>query len=401
MDYREVCGDRISALAFGTMRLPQKDGSIDQEQVNAMTDYAIENGINYFDTAYPYHDGKSELSIGEALSKYPRESFFLADKFPGHQFMKKYDCKGIFEEQLAKCRVEYFDFYLLHNIYENSLPTYKNEEYGIIDYFAEQKMQGRIRHLGFSTHARAENLEDILDYLEAKLGEKPDFCQIQLNYMDWTLQDAKSKVELLGSRGIPVMVMEPVRGGKLADLGEENNARLRAARPDESIASWSFRWLMGIPEVATVLSGMSSFEQMVDNVKTFSGGKPLTDDEKDMLLEIAESLKQGVPCTACRYCCEGCPMELDIPMLLAGYNDLKFQSSNTVAMQMDGTPKEQWPHNCIGCGACAAVCPQQIDIPAVMKEFADMLDKAPSWAEICRQREEAAERMRSASAELE
>ena len=395
MIYKAVCGDRISGLAFGTMRLPQKDGAIDQEQVNNMTDYAIEHGVNYFDTAYPYHDGRSELAIGEALSKHPRDSFYLADKFPGHQFMKEYDCKGIFEEQLAKCRVDYFDFYLLHNIYENSLPTYKNEEYGIIDYFAEQKKQGRIRHLGFSTHARAENLEDILDYLESRLGGKPDFCQIQLNYMDWTLQDAKAKVELLGSRGIPVMVMEPVRGGKLADLGEDNNARLKAARPDETIASWAFRWLMDIPEVATVLSGMSSFEQMADNVKTFSEGKSLTDEEKDMLMEIAESIKQGVPCTACRYCCEGCPMELDIPMLLAGYNDLKFQSSLTVGMQMDGTPKEKWPHSCIGCGACAAVCPQQIDIPSVMKEFAEMLDKSPSWAELCKQREEAAEKLRS------
>ena len=398
MLYREACGDSLSRLAFGTMRLPQNDGVIDQEQVNAMTDYAIRNGVNYFDTAYPYHDGKSELAIGEALSKYPRDSFFLADKFPGHQFMKKYDCKGIFEEQLAKCRVEYFDFYLLHNIYENSLPTYKNEEYGIIDYFVEQKRQGRIRHLGFSTHARAENLEYILDYLEIKFGGKPDFCQIQLNYMDWTLQDAKSKVELLGSRGIPVMVMEPVRGGKLADLGEENNARLKAARPDETIASWAFRWLMEIPEVATVLSGMSNFEQMVDNVKTFSEEKPLSAEEKDLLMEIAESLKQGVPCTACRYCCEGCPMELDIPMLLAGYNDMKFQSSFTVRMQMDGTPKEKWPRSCIGCGACAAVCPQQIDIPSVMNEFAEMLDKAPSWAELCRQREEAAERLRGEKA---
>ena len=359
-----------------------------------MTDYAIEQGVNYFDTAYPYHDGLSELSIGEALSKYPRDRFFLADKFPGHQFMKSYDCKGIFEEQLKKCRVEYFDFYLLHNIYENSLPTYQNEEYGIVEYFIEQKKQGRIRHLGFSTHCRAENLEGILAFLESK-GMKPDFCQIQLNYMDWTLQDAKAKVELLGSRGIPIMVMEPVRGGKLADLGEENNAKLKTARPDESVASWAFRWLMGIPEVATVLSGMSNFEQMEDNVKTFSEDKPLSDAEKSALMEIAESLKAGVPCTACRYCCEGCPMELDIPMLIAGYNDLKFQSSMTVAMQMDGTPKDKWPHSCIGCGACAAVCPQQIPIPEVMTEFAEMLNKSPSWAELCKQREEAAEKLKA------
>lgn len=395
MFYNEVCGDRISKLAFGAMRLPLKDGAIDQEQVSRMTDYAISSGVNYFDTAYPYHEGRSEIAIGEALAKYPRESYYLADKFPGHQFMKSYDCKGIFEEQLTKCRVEYFDFYLLHNVCENSLPTYQNEEYGIIKYFAEQKRLGKIRHLGFSTHARAENLEAVLDYLAGELGGDPDFCQIQLNYIDWTLQDAKSKVELLNSRGIPIMVMEPVRGGKLADLGEQNNARLKAARPDESIASWAFRWLMEVPGIATVLSGMSNFDQMVDNVRTFSEGTPLTDGETDMLMEIAESLKQGVPCTSCRYCCKGCPMELDIPMLLAGYNDLKFQSGVTVGMQMDATPREKWPDNCIACGACTAVCPQQIDIPGVMKEFSELLAKAPNWREICRQREEEAERLRS------
>ena len=188
MQYSKACGEEISKLAFGTMRLPLKeDGDIDQDQVNAMTDYAMEHGVNYYDTAYPYHDGRSEIAIGKALAKYPRDSFKLVTKFPGHQFMKKYDCEGIFNDQLKKCGVEYFDFYLLHNIYENSLPTYKNEEYGIVDYFVKQKELGRIRHPGFSTHARAENLEEILDFL----GDRVEFCQIQLNYLDWTLQDAK------------------------------------------------------------------------------------------------------------------------------------------------------------------------------------------------------------------
>ncbi|MCR4669150.1 MAG: aldo/keto reductase [Clostridia bacterium] len=392
MKYSEACGEKISKLAFGTMRLPLlEDGSIDQEQVERMTDYAMANGVNYYDTAYPYHNGYSEIAIGKALSKYPRESFKLVTKFPGHQFMKEYDCEGIFEEQLAKCGVDYFDFYLLHNIYENSFDTYRNEAFGIVDYFVKQKELGRIRHLGFSTHARAENLEEILDFL----GDRIEFCQIQLNYLDWTLQNAKKKIELLGSRGIPVMVMEPVRGGKLADLGEENNARLKALRPDESIASWALRWLVEIPEVATVLSGMSSFDQMADNVKTFNEGEPLSKEEWDMMLEIAETLKKGVPCTACRYCCNGCPMELDIPMLLAGYNDLKFAGGMTVSMQMDGTPEEKWPDKCIGCGACASVCPQHIDIPEVLSEFTEMLRNGPSWREICRQREEAAEKLKA------
>ena len=393
MQYSTACGEKISKLAFGTMRLPLKDdGSIDQNQVNEMTDYAMAHGVNYFDTAYPYHDGRSEIAIGKALAKYPRESFRLVTKFPGHQFMKKYDCDGIFHEQLAKCGVDYFDFYLFHNVYENSLATYKSGEYGIVDYFVKQKQLGKIRHLGFSTHARAENLEEILDFF----GDRIEFCQIQLNYIDWTLQDAKKKIELLGSRGIPVMVMEPVRGGKLTDLGEENNARLKGLRPGESIASWAFRWLAEIPEVATVLSGMSSLEQMKDNIRTFTDGAPLSEEEWNMMLEIAETLKKGVPCTACRYCCGGCPMGLDIPMLLAGYNDMKFASAFTVKMQMDGTPAEKWPDKCIGCGACASVCPQHIDIPEVLKEFDELLHTGPTWAELCRQREEAAEKMRAA-----
>ena len=392
MQYKEACGERISRLAFGAMRLPLlEDGSIDQDQVNEMTRLAMESGVNYYDTAYPYHNGMSEIAIGKALSAYPRDSYYLVTKFPGHQFMKKYDCEGIFEEQLSKCGTDYFDFYLFHNVCENSLPTYQNEEYGIIDYFVRQKELGRIRHLGFSTHARAENLEAILDFL----GDRIEFCQIQLNYLDWTLQDARDKIELLGRRGIPVMVMEPVRGGKLADPGEKNTERLKALRPDESAASWAFRWLMEIPEVTTILSGMSNIEQMKDNIRTFTGGKPLSREEWDMMLEIAEGMKNGVPCTACRYCCEGCPAGLDIPMLLKGYNDMKFAGGFTVSMQMDSTPKEQWPDSCLGCGACAAVCPQQIELPDVLSEYAEMLRKAPSWAEVCRQREEAAEKLRS------
>ena len=189
--------------------------------------------------------------------------------------------------------------------------------------------------------------------------------------------------------------MEPLRGGKLADLGEENNEVLKAKRPDESIASWSFRWLQTLPEVSIVLSGMSNFDQMKDNVATFSTGEPLRDEEKDVLTGIAESMKVGVPCTACRYCTEGCPMGLDIPMLIAGYNDLKFQTALAVPMQMDVVPAEKRPESCIGCGACASVCPQQIDIPGVMKEFSELLAKAPDWAKMCKEREEAAERLRA------
>ena len=385
MKYCNVCGEKISRLAFGAMRMPMKDGQLDQEQIQEMTDYAMANGVNYFDTAWPYHDGLSEISIGKALSKYPRDSFYLADKYPGHQFMSNYDPAAIFEKQLKKCGVEYFDFYLLHNINELCIDVYKDPKWDILNYFVEQKKLGRIKHLGMSTHARARNLSEMLDYM----GDNIEFCQIQLNYVDWTLQEAEAKVAELNRRNIPIWVMEPVRGGKLANLGEDNNARLKSLRPDESIASWAFRWLEKIEGVGTILSGMSNMEQMIDNVKTFSEGSDLTQKEFDLLLDMAEDMKVGVPCTACGYCLKGCPQELDIPMLLAGYNDLKYQASVTVGIQMDGTPHEKWPDKCIECGACVKVCPQKINIPEAMKEFYKMLTTGKTWRDICIEREAA------------
>ena len=385
-DFQELS---LSRLGFGTMRLPQKDGAIDEEQVFEMVDYALANGVNYFDTAYPYHGGLSEVVAGKALRRHPRDQWLLATKYPGHQIASSYNPAEIFEEQLAKCGVEYFDFYLLHNVYENSMGVYMDPKWGIIDYFREQKRLGRIRHLGFSTHARPETLRTFLGQVDDM-----EFCQIQLNYLDWTLQDAKAKYELLTERNIPVWVMEPLRGGKLAALPEEQAEKLRALRPAESQAAWGLRWLMALPNVKMVLSGMSDMAQMKDNVATFSEGAPLTEAENAVLADIAEALKVGVPCTRCRYCCDGCPMGLDIPMLLHGYNDLKFTRSMTVPMQMDALPPEKRPQACIGCGACAAVCPQGIDIPGAMAEFAELLTSGPSWAEMCRQREEAARRRR-------
>ena len=385
-DFQELS---LSRLGFGTMRLPQKDGAIDEGQVFEMVDYALANGVNYFDTAYPYHGGLSEVVAGKALRRHPRDQWLLATKYPGHQIASSYNPAEIFEEQLAKCGVEYFDFYLLHNVYENSMGVYMDPKWGIIDYFREQKRLGRIRHLGFSTHARPETLERFLGQVDDM-----EFCQIQLNYLDWTLQDAKAKYRLLTERNIPVWVMEPLRGGKLAALPEEQAEKLRALRPAESQAAWGLRWLMALPNVKMVLSGMSDMAQMKDNVATFSEGAPLTEAENAVLADIAEALKVGVPCTRCRYCCDGCPMGLDIPMLLHGYNDLKFTRSMTVPMKMDALPPEKRPQACIGCGACAAVCPQGIDIPGTMSEFAELLTSGPSWAEMCRQREEAARRRR-------
>ena len=386
-----ACGETLSRLGFGCMRLPQtEDKAIDEAEFRRMVDYAIDHGVNYFDTAWPYHGGHSEIALGKALARHTRERWFIADKYPGHQIASSYHPAEIFEEQLKKCGVEYFDFYLLHNVYENSIGVYTDSQWGILDYFREQKRLGRIRHLGFSSHARPETLAGFLN----RESEGMEFCQIQLNYLDWTLQDAKSKYALLTGRGIPVWVMEPLRGGKLAELEREDHARMRSFRPGESDAAWALRWLQRLPNVKVILSGMSSLAQMEDNVKTFSEGTPLTDEEAAILEEIAEEMKDALPCTRCRYCCDGCPQQLDIPMLIHAYNDLKFSGGMTVAMQMDALPEDKRPSACIGCGACEAVCPQSIQIPKALADLADRLSKMPSWAEMCRQREEAARKLK-------
>ena len=392
MIYSDFQGKQLSMLGFGTMRLPtDSEGRIDEAKTAEMTRYAIERGVNYFDTAYPYHGGESERVMGRILAEYPRESFFLATKYPGHQISSSYDPAGIFEEQLQKCGVEYFDFYLLHNVCESSIGVYRDPKWGIIDYFLEQKRRGRIRHLGFSSHGAVENLREFL----AEYGAQMEFCQIQLNYMDWTLQDAKEKCRLLNEYHIPIWVMEPVRGGKLAALSEADMKKLQALQPDYSAAEWAFRWLQGVEGVRVVLSGMSDLEQMRQNVQTFAQKKPLTAEQNALLLEVAEGMKNSVPCTACRYCCDGCPMGLDIPMLLATLNEVRFGAAPNSGMRIEALPEDKRPSACIGCGACAQICPQQIDIPAAIAELDGVLAKMPSWAEICRQREEAAKRSRA------
>lgn len=389
MLYRKFQDKNLSLLSFGTMRLPlNEDGTIDEAQTAKMVQYAFDNGINYFDTAYPYHGGQSENVIGRILKNYPRDSFYLADKYPGHQLVSKYDPAEVFEKQLKKCQVDYFDFYLLHNVYENSFPVYKDPQWGIIEYFKEQKRLGRIRHLGFSTHGSAAFLREFLD----QYGDDMEFCQIQLNYLDWTLQDAKTKYELLAERNIPIIVMEPVRGGRLANLNPDEEARLQAIRPDASSASWCLRYLETLPGVTVILSGMSSFEQMVDNVETMKNADPLTGEEMDLLYDLAEGMKNSVPCTSCRYCTESCPMGLDIPMLIGVYNDVKFVPSFNVSMRVELLPESEQPVSCIGCGACSKMCPQHIDIPQVMKDMLETLAKVPSWKAICKEREEAAKR---------
>ncbi len=389
-------GLALSRLGFGAMRLPLLPGrkeptAIDEAQVDAMVDYAMAHGVNYFDTAHPYHGGLSERVLGRSLARYPRQRWYLADKYPGHQIAQRYDPAAIFEEQLERCGVDYFDFYLLHNVYENSIQVYMDPQWGILDYFVEQKRLGRIKHLGFSCHGGLPTLARFLDYC----GDKMEFCQLQLNYLDWTLQQGREKYDLLTARGIPVWVMEPIRGGRLAALTGGQMDALRRLRPQDSAAAWALRFLQGLPNVKMILSGMSSLEQMVENVDTFTQDRPLTEAEAAALLELAEGMKDAVPCTACRYCCDGCPMGLDIPAMIAACNEARFALSSNVRMRFDALPEDKRPAACIACGKCSRTCPQGIDVPAVLKELAQAIEKIPDWAQVCREREEEARKSRS------
>lgn len=384
MIYRSFKDKSLSLLGFGAMRLPTLEGgAIDEALVEKMVDYAMAHGVNYYDTAYPYHAGLSEVVLGRLLSKYPRESYYLADKYPGHQLKSWHDPAEVFEHQLKKCGVDYFDFYLLHDVNEKSLETYEDERFGIIPYFIEQKRLGRIKHLGFSSHAMADGLEAFVD----KYTDVMEFCQIQMNYLDYSLQDAKRKYELLTQRGIGVIIMEPVRGGKLATLPEWAAERLSLNRPTASAASYAFRWLMQFENIRVILSGMSNMDHVIDNVATFESESVLTGDECDILYEAAESYKNSVPCTACRYCTDGCPMGLDIPLLMSTYNELQVSVALNVARRVEFLPDDKKPSACIGCGKCTYVCPQKIDIPTVLHKLSEITDKAPKWVDICRQRE--------------
>lgn len=386
MIYRNLNGNDVSLLGFGAMRLPvTDDGHVDELQTADMVRTAIANGVNYFDTAYPYHSGESEPVLGKILSEYPRESYYLATKYPGHQIAERYDPAEVFEEQLEKCGVDYFDFYLLHNVYENSIDVYMDSRWGIVEYFKEQKKRGRIKHLGFSTHGSLGVIKKFLDYC----GDDMEFCQIQLNYLDWTLQNGKEKYEFLTHYGLPVIVMEPVRGGKLAKLSDENELKLKGMDPEASSASWAFRFLQELPNVKVILSGMSDFDQVKDNLDTFQNEKSLSKAQITELMNIADDMKDTVPCTACRYCCDDCPQGLDIPLLVDVYNDLRFSMEVGVAMRLEGLAENKQPSACIECGRCSGLCPQKIDIPEVMKKLDDMLNKIPKWTDICKQRDEA------------
>ncbi len=377
MIYKDFQGTRLSALGMGNMRLPVVDGNerkIDVAAAAEMIDSCMRSGINYYDTAYGYHGGNSESVVGTLLKKYDRGTFYLATKFPGYDLNNMPRVKEIFEEQLRKCQVEYFDFYLFHNVCETNIDAYLDPKYGIFEYLMEQKKAGRIRHLGFSTHG---GINCITRFLEA-YGGSMEFCQIELNYFDYKFQNAKEKVSLLNQWKIPIWVMEPVRGGQLAALPDEAAAKLKAARPDETVPAWAFRFLQTLG-VTMTLSGMSNMEQIRDNVATYEESKPLNDQEMALLLSIADEMidRITVPCTGCRYCVSHCPQGLDIPSLLKLYNEAMAGGSSRLIAQagMSLIAPDKRPECCIQCRSCEKVCPQTIHIPDMLHNFVEKMGR--------------------------
>ena len=370
MQYTDFAGERISRLGMGNMRLPvyedgDNKGKIDYDKAAQIIDALYKGGVNYYDTAYVYHNGESESFLGRCMKRYPRESYHLATKF---HCLANHDFKAVFEEQLKRLDTDYIDYYLLHAIGDNTADEYLTG--GALDFFREQKRLGRIRHLGFSFHASLETLARVI------AANDWDFAQIQLNYMDWTIYKSKEQYEMLTEAGIPVVVMEPVRGGRLATLTPETEAELHAVHPDWSTPSWAFRFVMGLDNVHVVLSGMSTLEQAQDNLNTFTNGDKLTEEETSLLMDVCERFKKqvSVPCTGCRYCTEDCPMGIDIPAMMEVYN--KFKLNGRFAVKAI----EKSEHNateCIACGLCASICPQHIEIPKIMSELKETYDALP------------------------
>lgn len=376
MIYKEFQGKKLSALGMGCMRFPTVADDftkIDEAKTAEMFDYAIAHGVNYFDTAYMYHGGRSEGITGKLLKKYPRESYYIADKFPGVDIKSFGKVEEIFEEQLQRVGVSYFDFYLFHCVCENNIEYYLDEEkkYGTYEYLIEQKRKGRIGHLGFSAHAELSTMKRFLE----KYGHAMEFCQLQINWLDWTYEKAKEKVELLKEYHIPVWVMEPVRGGRLAQLAPEHEAKLRALRPEDSMATWAFRFLQTALDCTVVLSGMSNFEQVKENIRTFSEEKPLNGRELQALQDIVtELMNKLTPCTGCRYCTEYCPQGLNIPSLLNMYNEYKFSLDGVLAQRaILRVPEGKRPIDCVQCRACEGVCPQNIRISEAFVDFVERL----------------------------
>ena len=367
--------DEMPKIGFGLMRLPEKDGAIDIEQVSKMADAYMEAGFNYFDTAYVYHGGNSEKVVKEAIVKrFPRESFTIATKLPAWFLHSFEDRDKVFEEQLDRCGVDYFDYYLLHSLEDgNNYDTY--EKYDCFNWGIKKRDEGRIKHFGFSFHGTPELLVQVLDK-----HPEIEFVQIQLNYADWDNKIVHSGelYEILRDRNIPMIIMEPAKGGKLANLDDECAEILKAIRPDKSIASWAFRYVGSLPGIATILSGMSTPEQMEDNINTFKDFEPLSEEELAAIDKVKEIMNRVelAGCTSCKYCVEGCPMGIPIPDVISAVNTRrKFPGDMRPQFFYNGLV-DRYSHasDCIACGQCEGVCPQHLPIIDLMKEAVERFE---------------------------
>ncbi len=364
---------KMPKLGFGLMRLPEKDGKIDIDHVSRMVDTYMENGLNYFDTAFMYHEGNSEKAVKEALVKrHPRESYMLATKLPVWMLNGADDKDRVFNEQLERTGAGYFDFYLLHSIEDENYEKYM--EYDCFNWALKKKEEGKIKHLGFSFHGSPELLERVVN-------EHPEleFAQIQLNYADWNNPKVQSGklYQILSSRNIPIIVMEPVKGGTLAGMAPELDAMFKEARPEASIASWALRFVGSLKGVMTILSGMSNEEQMTDNLHTFKEFEPLNEKEQKVIQQVVKKMlgMENIPCTACRYCCEGCPMEINIPEVFKAINTMSTypESNEGQNIYKELIKNSGKASDCIGCGQCERVCPQHLSIIELLKEATEKL----------------------------
>lgn len=359
-------GVESSLLGFGCMRFPlDKEGNIDEEEAEKMIDYAIENGVTYIDTAYPYHNGDSEPFVGKVLKKYNRNSYTLATKLPIWEIDSQQKAREIFESQLKRLDVDYVDFYLLHALDEKKWN--KVLEYKIIELCEELKREGKIKYLGFSFHDEFEVFERIIRYYPW------DFCQLQLNYMDMNIQAGQKGVDLAHELDIPLVVMEPIKGGSLATLPDDVTSMFKTYNKNASLASWALRYVGTLPGVKVILSGMSTFEQVKDNIKTFQDYQNLSQEELDIVLEVADTLhsrtKNG--CTGCSYCMP-CPFGIDIPSNFKYWNNrFIYDDAQKFKTRYQSLAKEAKASQCKECGACEKMCPQQLSIRADLKRVVE------------------------------
>lgn len=360
----------LPLLGMGCMRLPVKDGKPDIKAFEKMTEYAMLHGLNHFDTAWPYHGGNSETALAEVLSSFKRESYTISNKLPTWLINSKDDIKRYFETQLKKCRTKYFDLYLVHSLMGPSIETYRKQK--IFEELLKYKEQGLIKNLGFSFHDRAEVLKDIV-------GEHPwDFCLLQINYLDWSLLKAREMYEIATKARLPVLVMEPLKGGALCSLVPAAEKKLKENFPDESQATFGLKWVAGRQNVSMMLSGMSNFEQLKENVDMFCNYKPLGkkgDTTAEEIVRIIQSSGE-IPCTACRYCSD-CPRGINIPAVFMAYNTYKKTGSRHkfVREAWDNLDEAERPDRCINCGLCMRHCPQKLEIPELLSMILKELGK--------------------------